>query len=201
MHINLIYKDEQRSASPVSFWLMMRVAIGAALFLAVFGVVMFMVGYSSIKHQVNALDNEWKYADPKYKAAIQVRKELSERADTLKALQGWRDARIAWGGQLESLGGIVPAVIQLTEIRITHAVLLISNNTPTRVFEAKFSGRASADRSEVNVVEFLNGFKEKPFSQFVESALLPPGAFRQDPVIKSDRIFEIVCKYYPRLIE
>ena len=62
MHINLIYKDEQRSASPVSFGLMMRVVIGAVLFLIVFGVVMFFVGYSSIKHQVNALDNEWKYA-------------------------------------------------------------------------------------------------------------------------------------------
>lgn len=201
MHINLIYKVEQRSASPISIALMLRLVIGVFAFLVVFGVVMFFVGYSSLKHQVNALESEWKYADPKYKAAIQVRQELSERADTLKALQGWRDARIAWGGQLDSLGLMVPAVIQLNEIRVTHAVLLVSNNTPTRVFEVKFSGRTSADRSEVNVVDFLNGFKEKPFSQFVESALLPPGAFRQDPVIKSDRIFEVVCKYYPRLIE
>jgi hypothetical protein len=53
----------------------------------------------------------------------------------------------------------------------------------------------------VNVVQFLDGFKLPPFDRFVESAVLPAGAFRQDPGVKSDRIFEIVCKYSPRLIE
>jgi len=200
MHINLIYKDEQRSASPVSLWLMARVAMGSGLFLIIFWIFMFTMGYRSLMHQVAALDSEWKYTDPKYKAALQLRNELAIRSATLKALQGWRDARIAWGGQLDSLTGIVPEVIQLSEIHATHTVV-VSNNIPARVFEVKLSGHTSADRSEVNVLQFLDGFKTKPFSQFVESAVLPSGAFRQDPVVKSDRIFEIDCKYFPRPIE
>ena len=201
MHINLLYREEQRSASPVSLGLMVRVALGAGLFLVIFWAFMFSLGFSSLKHQVSTLDTEWKYTDPKYKAALQVRNELGDRTATLKALQGWRDARIAWGRQLESLGGIVPEAVQLTEIHVSHTVMVVRNNNPGRVFEVKFSGRTSAERSEANVLQFLNGFKANPFSQFVESAVLPPGAFRQDPVVKTDRIFEIVCKYIPRLIE
>jgi len=201
MHINLIYEEEQRSASPVSFWLMVRVAIGTCLFFVVYWIVMFILGYRALSHQVEFSDSEWKFTEPKYKAAIQLRNELAERRDTLKALEGWRNARIAWGGQLEYLGRIVPEVVQLSEVHVSHTVLVVSNDIPARVFEAKFSGRTAAVRAEENVVQFLDGFKTKPLSQFVESAILPSGAFRQDPVMKSDRIFEVVCKYYPRLIE
>lgn len=201
MHVNLLYVEEQRSASPVSLWLMVRVAIGAGLFLVIFWTFMFSLGYSSLKHQVSTLDTEWKYTDPKYKVALQVRNALAARVATLKALQGWRDARIAWGRQLDDLGGIVPEAVQLTEIHVSHTVVAQKNNVPARVFEVKFAGRTSAERSEVNVVQFLNGFKVQPFSQFVESAVLPPGAFRQDPVVKTDRIFEVACKYFPRPIE
>ena len=201
MHINLIYVDEQRSASPVSLWLMARVAMGVVLFLVAFWIFLFTVGYRSLKNQAESLDREWAHTEPKYKVAMQVRNELSDRMDTMKALQGWRDARIAWGAQLDSLGSIVPAVIQLTDIRVSQTVLVVSNNIPGRVFEVKYFGRTGAAQSEVNVVQFLDGFKMKPFSQFVQSAFLPPGAFRQDPVMKSDRIFEIVCKYFPRMME
>lgn len=201
MHINLIYEDEQRGASSVSLWLLARVAMGALAFFVVFGIVMFTIGYRSLKQQVNTLDTEWIYTEPKYKAAIQVRNDLSDRRETLKALQGWRDARIAWGGQLEALAHIVPDVVQLIDLRVSHTVLVVANNIPARVFEVKISGRTDAVRSEVNVVQFLDGFKLPPFDRFVESAVLPAGAFRQDPGVKSDRIFEIVCKYSPRLIE
>jgi hypothetical protein len=201
MHINLIYNDEQRSASPVSLWLMVRVVIGSIMFLILFGIGMFIIGYRTLVHQVDTLDSEWKSTDPKYKAALQVRNELAERSDMLKALHRWRDARIAWGGELENFALIVPEIVQLTEIRVSHTVQVVSNNVTARLFEAKFTGRTAAERSEVNVVQFLDGFKAEPMNRFVESAVLPSGAFRQDPVIKSDRIFEIVCKYFPRQIE
>ncbi|MEI6563271.1 MAG: hypothetical protein WCO42_03065 [bacterium] len=201
MHINLIFKDEQRSASPVSLALMIRVALGALLFMIAFGIFMFAVEYRACQNQVEMANDEWKRTEPKYKAAIEVRNELAGRMDTLKALQGWRDARIAWGRQLDTVVPVVPHVIQLTQIRVSQTVVVVSNTIPARVFEMKFSGRTPADRSEVNVVQFLDAFKGTPFSQFVESATLPPGAFRQDPLEKNDRIFEVVCKYYPRPIE
>lgn len=201
MQINLIYEDEQRSASPVSLWLMIRLVMGVTLFLVAFWIVMFTVGYRSLRSEVGALEMQWKSTDPEYKAAIQIRNDLADRMDTQKALNAWRESRIAWGTQLESIARIVPEVVQLAEIRVSHAVMSVSNNIPARVFEAKFSGRTAAQRSEENVVQFLDGFKEMPFVQFVETAVLPPGAFRQDPMVKSDRIFEIVCKYSPRLVE
>lgn len=201
MQINLIYEDEQRSASPVSLWLMIRLVMGVMLFLVAFWIVMFTVKYRSLRSEVGALEMQWKSTDPEYKAAIQTRNDLADRMDTQKALAAWRESRIAWGTQLENLALIVPEVVQLAEIRVSHAVMSVSNNIPARVFEAKFSGRTAAQRSEANVVQFLDGFKEKPFVQFVDTAVLPPGAFRQDPMVKSDRIFEIVCKYTPRLVE
>jgi hypothetical protein len=65
----------------------------------------------------------------------------------------------------------------------------------------RITGKTEAPRSEVNVVQFLDAFKQPSFAGVIESAILPPGAFRQDPVAKTDRIFEIICKYVPRALE
>lgn len=201
MHINLIYEDEQRSASPVSLTLVLRLlALVVVVLLAVWGVT-FYSEYRSLQNDVRAAQDEWMRTEPKYREALALRGAMEGQEKILKEIQGWRDARIAWGAQLEYLQTAVPDVIQLTELRVSQTVLTLSNNISARVFEMRIVGKTAASRSEVNVVQFLEVFKQPPFQTFVETAKLPPGAFRQDPVSKTDRIFEVVCNYLPRPLE
>ena len=194
MHVNLLLAEEQRSSSPVSMGLVIRLSVITVLVLLVVWVFSFYAGFRALQNQVHLVEEDWKRTESKYKAAVQLRNELADRNVTLNEITGWRDSRIAWGKQLESLLPAVPAVIQLTELRVSQMVLSLSNNVSARVFEMRITGKTEAPRSEVNVVQFLDAFKQPPFSGVVESAVLPPGAFRQDPVVKTDRIFEIICK-------
>ena len=103
---------------------------------------------------------------------------------------------------MEYLQQVIPPSIQLTEMRVTHDLLVMSNNVPARVFEMRLSGRTGALRSEANVSEFREALSgQPPFDKFMETVSIPPGSFRQDPATKSDRVFEISCKYIPRPLE
>ena len=201
MHVNLLLAEEQRSSSPVSMGLVIRLSVITVLVLLVVWVFSFYAEYRVLQNQVLAAEEDWKRTEPKYKAAVQLRNELADRNVTLNEIRGWRDSRIAWGKQLEMLLPAVPAVIQLTELRVSQMVLSLSNNVSARVFEMRITGKTAAPRSEVNVVQFQDALKQPPFAGVIESAILPPGAFRQDPVAKTDRIFEIICKYVPRVLE
>jgi Tfp pilus assembly protein PilN len=201
MHINLIFEEEQRSASPVSLRLIIRLAALVVLVLAGVWAFSFYAGYHALQNKQRSVEEEWKKTEPKYKAAVQMRDDLVDRTATLKEIKGWSDSRIAWGTQLRSLQPAVPSVIQLTELRVSQTILSLANNLPARAFEMKISGRTGAARSEVNVVQFMEALKQPPFTGVIKSAELPPGAFRQDPASKTDRVFEIICKYVPRALE
>ena len=97
---------------------------------------------------------------------------------------------------------MIPPSVQLTEMHVTQELLLTSNNIPSRVFELRLIGRTGAVRSEENVSELQSVLAgQPPFDVLIETAGIPPGSFRQDPVSKSDRVFEIVCKYRPKLFQ
>ena len=201
MHINLIYEDEQRSASPVSLALALRLSAVVVVVLAVVGVFSFYVEYRTLQNTVRRSDEEWNRTEPKYRDALKLRWDLVNQEKILKDILGWRDARVAWGIQLDNLQSAIPSVVQLTELRVSQTVLSLSNNASARVFELRLTGKTSASQSEANVTQFLDVLKQPPLNSLIESAQLPPGAFRQDPLSKTDRIFEIVCNYRPRLLE
>jgi len=201
MHINLIYEEEQRSGSSVSLALMLRVTVGAVAFLMLVGIVSFYSGYRTLQNRVQIGIDTWKETEPKYKEAIRIRSELAIESDVLKEIQGWRTARVAWGEQLEQLQPAIPAVIQLTELRVGQTILLVSNNIPARGFELKIAGHTAAEGSEVNVVRLLDALKAAPFKETIEAATLPPGSFRQDSINKTDRAFDVVCKYFPKPLQ
>jgi len=201
MHVNLIYDEERRSGSSVSLALMIRVMIIALAVLALVGVVSFYSGYRTLQNRILVGIDAWKETEPKYKEAIRIRSELAIEGDVLKEVQGWRTARITWGEQLDHLQAAIPAVVQLTELRVSQTILLISNTIPARGFEMKLSGHTVAEGSEVSVVRLLDSLKDAPFKEMIESATLPPGSFRQDSINKMDRAFDVVCKYFPRSLQ
>lgn len=202
MHINLILDNEQRSASPVSLAMVIRIAIGTVTTAVILWVISMYVSYRELQNSARYCSNEWAQTEPKHLAAKQLREDLIQKSAKLKEIQGWRSTRIEWGKQLENIRGIIPPVIQLTEIRLGQDILVTSNNIPARVFELRLSGKTGSAGSEANVGRLQEAlFKQPPFDTFVESATIPSGAFRQDPINKADRIFEIVCKYNPRSFE
>jgi hypothetical protein len=200
MHINLILELEQRSASLVQPQVLVRAlfgSLGVLVFVAAFS---FFSSYRSLKHEAEGVVEEWRRTEPKYKAALQLRTDLSLRGDLLKEIAGWRDTRLGLGAQLEAIQMAVPPMIQLTDLQVSHDLFVVSN-VPARIYELRLSGRTSATGSEVNVGEFTETLHQTPFDVWIESAMIPPGRFRQDNQVKTDRIFEIVCRYKPRRLE
>lgn len=201
MHINLILETEQRSASPVQPHVMVRLAAGTASVLLCLALFTFFSSYHNLKIDTEMTADEWHRTEPKYKAALQLRTDLSLCRDLHKEIMGWRDTRLGWGAQLEALQMAVPPMIQLTDVQVSHDLFVMSNNVPARIYEMRLSGRTSATGSEVNVGEFTETLRRTPFDAWIESAVIPPGRFRQDSQAKTERVFEILCKYRPRRLE
>jgi Tfp pilus assembly protein PilN len=202
MRVNLMLDTEMRSASPVSFAMVVRTAMGTTIVLFLLLLASLITSYRALQNNVHYTDEAWKQTEQKYLEALQLRSNLTVKTATLTEIQGWRKTRIAWGGQLESLQKVIPPMVQLTELRVTQDLLVMTNGIPARVFEMRLVGRTGAQRSESNVSELretLSG--QPPFDMAIESASIPPGSFRQDPVNKADRVFEIVCKYIPKPFE
>jgi len=198
MHVNLILDEEKRSSSPVSLGLIARLAAMALFVLGAVWVFSFYSSYHALQGEVRYLDEEWTRTESKYKSATQLRNDLAEREATLGEILGWRDARIEWGHQLEAVQAVMPAVIQLSELHVNHSIAAQAGGTSAMVYEMRFSGQTPAERSELNVIQLLEGLKGPAFGRFIESAILPSGSFRQDPTDKNARAFNIVCKYIPR---
>ena len=201
MHINLILEAEQRSASLIPIQAVVRIVIGGVGLLAALALVSFYTSYRALQREAELTQEEWKHTEPKYKAALDLRTDLAVRNDLMKEISGWRDTRLSWGTQLAALRGAVPSLIQLSEITASHDLFVMANNTPARVYELRLTGRVGAAQSEAAVNEFTDALHQPPFKAWLESAVIPAGRFRQDPQIKTDRIFEIICKYKPRRFE
>jgi hypothetical protein len=202
MRVNLMLESELRSASPVSFTMFVRMVAGTGVVLFILLLASLFTSYRALQNNVRYAGESWAQTEPKYIAALQLRSNLTLRAVTLKEIQGWRKTRIAWGGQLESLQTVIPPLVQLTELRVTQDLLVTTNNIAARVFELRLVGRTGALRSEANVSELREALaSQPPFDTILESANIPAGSFRQDPVNKTDRVFEIVCKYLPKPFE
>ena len=202
MRVNLMLDTERRSASPVSLTMILRTLAGTLAMVVLLLVIALFMSYRALQNNVHYTEEAWKQTEPKYLAALQLRSSLTQKASTLKEIQGWRKTRIAWGRQLESIAVVIPGLVQLTEMRVEQDLLLTSNNIPARVFELRLVGRTGAVQSEENVIELRSALDGKPpFNGVIETASIPPGSFRQDPANKADRVFEIVCKFVPKLFQ
>lgn len=202
MHINLILESEARSASVIPLKLLVRLVLGAVFALMLLGVFSLYTSYTSAQQEFLRAQDEWKKTMPRYEAAIERRTELSRKNGVLKEIAGWRASRIEWHRQLDGLRDVVPATVQLTELRVSQMVLSGSDNVAARAFEMRLAGRSPAVAAEESVSQLRQSLLTAPvFTGRVEAVNLPPGAFRQAPAGRSDRIFELVCKYGQRRFE
>lgn len=202
MHINLILETEIRSASLIPLKTVIRLAAGSVVVLVLVALFSFFSSYRGVQQEVRFAKDEWLKTKPKHEAAIQRRTELAKKNAVLREISGWRASRIDWNRQLEGVRAAAPEQIQLTELRVSQSILTGADNVPVRAFEMRLAGRAPAAHAEDSVNDLREGLlSQAPFTGRLEAVTLPPGAFRQDPQGKNDRVFELVCRYAQRRFE
>ncbi len=214
LRVDLIAENERRHCSVVT----PRFIIGLAGSLLAVTVVA-LVGSSVISTQrqtqeLKAEQWKWERLGPEYERAQALAKRRAAAEHVVADLHAWRDSRIVWQGQLTALAAIVPEPIQLTELKLTREIVIpptplakplkpgerapkLPPPLPPRINTTlRLTGKTSSPSAEDDVAAMLATLTAHPFTNTLSSAVIPPGAFRQNTAAgagPSDRIFEILC--------
>lgn len=198
LRVDLILPAEQRSGSRITLAGLGRVAsVTVPLILLVLASSAAMRS-RALHRDLDRVSAEWQQTEPRFKAALHLKEEILRRRAVLNEIEAWRKARVTWHQQLSAMQEIVPAEIQLTELKIDDMIQTVSNK-PVRVFKLQLRGRTGGPESEQHVSRLRSALADDPrFNGAIAAADIPPGSFVQDPsptAAKSDRLFQIVCKY------
>ena len=202
--VNLILATEQRSGNVITVPMLVRLVAIAIPTLILLGVIVVVWRFKAAENDLQESEGLWKTLEPQYRKAIEVREDLASRRAVMSEIQGWRQARISWHQQLGALQTAIPAEIQLTDLTMDDLVQIASNKT-VRIFRMRMKGKTGGPDAEANVTSLREALATHGvFTQYIENVEIPPGGFGQDPsplAARSDRLFEIVCRYRPREFE
>jgi hypothetical protein len=215
LRVNLIDDHERRDCSVITarFLVCLLGGLVVAVILIVLGVT-----FAASQRNAAALKEEtWKWgrieADFKRAQALATRRQAIECVAS--DLDGWRNARHSWRDELTAIASSIPENMQLTELRMTSEISVLPAAAPAaapKVTPAKppelsaslrLIGKTSSPTAEADVARLRDVFSEHPFSNTISSAVIPPGAFRLDPLPTSDasgRLFEILCTYRVKIL-
>ncbi len=221
LRVDLIAEQERRHCSVVT----PRFIIGLASSLLVATVVtLVIVSFISARRQAQELKSEeWKWSrlEPEYTRAQALAKRRETAEQIVADLQVWRVSRIDWHGQLTALAAAFPSPIQLTELKLTREIVIPPTPfpkpakpgervpkppppLPPRINTTlRLTGKTSSPAAEADVAALLAALNAHPFTNTLASAVIPPGAFRQDTAAGaglSDRIVEIVCTCHEKTL-
>jgi hypothetical protein len=219
LRVNLIDDHERRDCSVITarFIVSLLGCLVVAVILIVLGVT-----FATSQRNAAALKEEtWKWgrieADFKRAQALATRRQAIECVAS--DLDGWRKARHSWRDELTAIASSIPENMQLTELRMTSEISVLPvaaskvapaaapKATPAKPPELSASlrliGKTSSPTAEADVARLRDVFSEHPFSNTISSAVIPPGAFRLDPLPNGDssgRLFEILCTYRVKIL-
>ena len=204
LRVDLIHETEQRSALPISIAFMVRTLIFTVVAALALTVIIFGKQMRDVTEQLHWVNEDLNKIQPQHDQQVALSTNLNRQKIILTELEGWKSARIPFSGQLLAIQELAPPSIQLTELRIERVVLTVDKKA-VRVFKLLIKGRASSARADAEVDKFRQNLTKHPaFQPYLQEIIIPPGSFRQDPdpkATKTDRIFEIVCKYKPLKFE
>jgi hypothetical protein len=204
LRVNLILETERRSAGPVQPRTIKRLVVLALAMIPVAAIVLFILSYRNLRRELNQTQAEWKLTQPKYEESLKLKEDLDAQTALLHEITAYKAARIEWGRQLDGLQQVTPPTIQLTALRVTHLMLVVTNGIPARTFELRLAGKAAPPRPETSVGALRDALAGRPpFADLVEAVDIPAGGFKRDPAGGDPlaRVFEIVGKYRPRKLE
>jgi flagellar basal body-associated protein FliL len=204
LRVDLIQVAERRSASLVSLSLFLRILTFTVISALVFVILVFGKHMRDVNEHLHWVNTSIKKIKPQYDEQIALTTNLNRQKDVLTEFQGWKSARLPVYEQLKAIQVLVPPTIQLTELRIDRVVQTVDKKT-ARVFKIQIKGRATSARADAEVDKFRQDLLKDPTLQpYLQEIAIPPGSFRQDPdpkAAKTDRLFELVCKYKPLKFE
>ena len=201
LRVDLILRTEQRSGNVVSVRNLARVApVIGPLIIASIGLVVALEAMN-LRSQVGMAELLWQEAEPKKVKALKLRARAEENEAILYELRGWRAARLNWGTQLRSIQEVIRPETQLEGLLFSQTIQLSGDGkekVPARVFTVLLSGRAAAVSAENDVQALTTQLKTgAAFTGVVESVTVPK--FDADPQNKAYRIFQMECRFKPRM--
>lgn len=211
LHLDLLKDEERYSSRPV------RLRVMAPL-IACFIALCLLVWWSLLcfnAHSQNQLKTDLQQAiltlTPAQAAVLELRVQEQEFLAIVQQLTLYKNARNLYGSTLSSLAEYVPPSIQFVELLIPSppqpllATPASPGAGPTNTFEQvtlRISGRTGGEHPSEDVNTLLAALYTPVFTNFVRSAVIPKGAFRQDSTRNSENnqmlLFEIICECKPR---
>lgn len=214
LHLNLLKEDEQRSPNPIRMRVLLPLlAAGVAVSCVIWWALLALRANAQIAHRdsVKAGIQEVTAAHAQVLALRATEKETSA---IIRQLRFYEHARIRFGDALCKIPDHVPANIQLTEMRVPPPPPALVDPKqpalgPTNSLERvtlRLVGRTSGENASAAVDTLLAALRTPGFTNLVQTAEIPKGAFRQDTgsrnmTSRDTLLFEITCGCVPRRFE
>lgn len=198
LRVDLILESEQRSASVVSLKFVIRlVAIVVPTILALL-IVWAVSSFISIKKQVRNAEEAWKDTEPRQTAVQELRAKANVNLAMLQELEGWKKTHVDWNLHLQAVQRLFPKDLQLSSLTLTHVIQSTPKDGLSRQFVIVLKGTAFGSGADQNVQRLRRSIqKSAPFTNILEEAEVKQ--FEADPQNRNNRLFQVECRYQPRL--
>lgn len=204
-HIDLLLDEERRTATFLPVRALVRLAsifVFGSLLVATF--LLFLASRQA-QNQVADARTDWQDLKPKHEALLHLRGSLVDMRSAMRQLQSCNHARLAWGDELACVQRTVPLDVQLTALRVSQFVGgTTSTACAVRSYDLHLIGKTSGEDADAHVRVMLDRLASPAFSNRIELVTVPNGGFRQDPgrgALRTDRVFDVLCRYRPRSFE
>lgn len=214
LHLNLLKEEEQRSPNPVRLrFLLPALAVSLALAALMWWLLLTLRAHTQAALRDNAKANIQELT-PAHTQTLALRAQEKELSAIVRQLRFYERARLRFGDALCELPARVPPNIQLTELRVPppppaavdpkQPALGPTNNLEQVTL--RLAGRTSGEGASAAVDTLLAALRTPAFTNLIETAEIPKGAFRQDTAARgaSSRdtlLFAITCGCVPRRFE
>lgn len=182
--IDLLKPQEFRRQGAVSGAFIVRVSVSSVVaFALVFGLLGLM-RFRIARQDLIYCRDTWKMREPLYNQILSMKQDLATMKKLQQELNGWNASRINWGDPLLEIQRIVPAAMQLRQLNLRGELDFKQGGSggegepasppqPVRRFFLLIEGKATGDRAETMVLQFVRALGEaSTFKTFLESKKL-----------------------------
>ncbi|MBL7076672.1 MAG: hypothetical protein ISS31_04295 [Kiritimatiellae bacterium] len=200
LRADLIFANEQRSASMVSMRSITRVASIVGPAAAAILIAFIVMNAIALAGRVKTANKEWMSVEPRKEQALKVLHAGKINDGILAEIEAWKHSSTDWSPQLTSLQKSINPNIQIRSMRISQVLNQTDKGFTARTFSMTLSGTAVGGEAEEAVEGLQKHFiEDDAFKELVASAKIP--SYGADPDNKANRVFELECEYNPSAFE
>ncbi len=200
LRADLIFPNEQRSASMISVRSITRIAsiVGPAVALLLIAFV--VMNALTLSSKVKSAEREWTSIEPHKEQARKVLQAAEVNDGILQEVEAWKHSGTDCAPQLLSLQQTISPDIQLRSMRVSQVLKQNDRGVTSRTFIMSLEGTAVGRNAEISVEGLQKHLMDgEAFKGIVASARIP--SYGADPDNKANRIFQLECEYDPSAFE